>query len=248
MEGYDATTYGAGFAGVYDEWYRGITDVPATVATLIELAGGGAVLELAVGTGRLAVPLAAVGARVTGVDASAQMLALLTAADPGGNVVQVLGDMVDDLPGGPFALALIAYNSLFNLTDADRQAACFAAVAERLTPGGRFVVEAFVPDEPFRDGDSIDVRTMAAGHLVLSVTRNDAAAQTALGQFVDIAGPPGEPATVRLRPWAIRYATPAQLDGYAAAAGFAREHRWEDFSRAPFTADSPRHVTVYRLV
>lgn len=251
MEAYDATTYGAGFADVYDDWYQGISDVGETTATLLELAAGGPVLELAVGTGRLAVPLAeagaTVGVTVTGVDASPEMLALLAERDRRGLVHAIEGDMVTGLPDGPFALAFVAYNSLFNLTSDAQQQACFHAVAARLVPGGRFVVEAFVPERPFRDGDTVEVRTLAADRVVLSVTRNDAAAQTAIGQFVDIAGPPGQPAEVRLRPWAIRYATPEQLDGYATRAGFELVERWEDFGRRPFGAESPRHVSVYRI-
>lgn len=252
MDGYDATTYGSGFADVYDAWYHGITDIEATTATLLDLASGGPVLELAVGTGRLAIPLAEAGAdtgvTVTGVDASAEMLALLAARDPHRRVRAIEGDMVTDLPDGPFTLAFVAYNSLFNLTSAEQQHACFGAVAARLSPGGHFVVEAFVPEQPFRDGDTVEVRTLAADRVVLSVTRNDATAQSAIGQFVDIVGRPGEPADVRLRPWAIHYATPEQLDAYAAATGFALAHRWEDFTRQPFRSDSPRHVSVYRRI
>lgn len=246
MDGYDATTYGAAFADVYDEWYHGVSDVAATIATLTDLAGGAPVLELAVGTGRLAVPLAQAGVAVTGIDASAAMLARLAERDPRSQVTVVEGDMVTDLPPGPFGLAFVAYNSLFNLTTGELQQACFAAVAERLGPAGRFVVEAFVPDLPFRDGDEVSVRSLSAARVVLSITRNDAHHQSALGQFVEFAGQPGAPATVTLRPWAIRYATPAQLDEFADRAGMALIERWEDFSRAPFTPDSPRHVSVYQ--
>lgn len=246
MDGYDSGTYGAAFADVYDEWYAGISDVAATVATLSGLATGGRVLELAVGTGRLALPLAAAGVDVSGVDASAEMLARLAAADPGGRVTAVLGDMVHDAPPGPFALVFVAYNSLFNLpTEAD-QAACFAAVADRLAPGGRFVVEAFVPATPFPDGDDVAVRTLTASRVVLSITRNDGSSQSAAGQLVEFAGPPGGPATVVLRPWAIRYTTPTQLDAMAVAAGLVLEARWEDFSGTDFGPESPRHVSVYR--
>ena len=241
MEGYDSRSYGAAFADVYDDWYQGISDVDATVATLLDLTPpGSAVLELAVGTGRLAVPLAAAGAavgvRVAGIDASPEMLARLAQRDPAGLVTAIDGDMVADLPPGPF----VAYNSLFNLTAAGAQAACFAAVAERLGPGGRFVVEAFVPDEPFRDGDDVSVRTLTADRVVLSVSRHVAAAQSAEGQFVEFTN-----GAVRLRPWAIRYATPAQLDAYATAVGLTLEHRWDDFTRAEFTSASVRHVSVY---
>lgn len=252
MEGYDNTSYGAAFADVYDDWYASISDIDATVATLLDLTRPGSrVLELAVGTGRLAVPLAeagaATGVTVTGIDASREMLDRLHARDTRGLVTTVLGDMVSDLPDGPFALSFIAYNSLFNLTAPGEQARCFAAVASRLAPGGRFVVEAFVPDEPFRSGDHVRIRTMTAGRVVLDVSRYDPDEQTAEGQFVELtdSGPDGT-GGVRLRPWAIRYATPAQLDAQAASAGFTVEHRWLDFTRAPYGDDSPRHVTVYR--
>lgn len=246
MEGYDATTYGAAFADVYDEWYDGISDVAGTVTTLLELAGGGPVLELAVGTGRLAVPLAAAGGRVTGIDASREMLARLSVRDPHARVTAVRGDMVGDLPDGPFALAFVAYNSLFNLTDAADQQACFTAVASRLAPGGRFAVEAVVPDEPFLDGDDVSVRTLTADKVILAITRNSAAEQSVVGQFVELTNSVDGAGGVRLRPWAIRYATIAELDRFAATAGLECEHRWEDFTRAPFTEASPRHVSVYR--
>ena len=247
MEGYDERTYGEAFADVYDEWYRGISDVDDTVVDLLALAGDGPILELGVGTGRIAVPLAeagrAAGVRVVGVDASAAMLARLAERDTARLVRAVEGDMVTGLPPGPFSLVFVAYNTLFNLTADGAQAACFAAVAERLVPGGRFVVECFVPDEPPRHGDVVSVRSLTADRVVLAVTRNDPANQAAAGQFVELT----EAGGVRLRPWSIRYATPAQLDTTAGAAGFVVEHRWEAFGGSPFDETSPRHVTVYRL-
>ncbi|MFP5488905.1 MAG: SAM-dependent methyltransferase, partial [Acidimicrobiia bacterium] len=123
-----------------------------------------------------------------------------------------------------------------------RQQACFDAVASRLTPGGRFVVEAFVPDDPPRDGDAVDVRTLDADRVVLSISRHDAATQRADGQFVELS----EAGGVRLRPWSIRYARPDELDDMAGRAGLAIEHRWEAFGRVPLRASSARHVTVYR--
>lgn len=243
MEGYDSRTYGDAFADVYDDWYSGISSIEATVATLLTLAGDGPVLELGVGTGRLAVPLAAAGARVVGVDTSPAMLARLAERDPAGSVEPVLGDMVDGLPDGPFTLAFVAYNTIFNLTGDGEQARCFDAVAARLVAGGRFVVEAFVPADPPPSGDVVGIRTMAADRVVLSLTRNDPDRSAASGQFVELT----ESGGVRLRPWSIRYATPSELDAHAAAAGFTVEHRWEQFTRDPFDAGSSRHVTVYRL-
>lgn len=243
MEGYGPETYGDAFADVYDDWYRGVSDIDTTVAFLGELAGDGATLELGVGTGRLAIPLARTGRKVTGVDTSAAMLARLHAADADGRIETIHGDMVTDLPDGPFALVFVAYNTIFNLTADGSQQACFHAVATRLAPGGRFAVEAFVPDEPPRRGDDVSVRTLAADRVVLSISRHDPSTQVAEGQFVELS----EAAGVRLRPWSIRYTTPDQLDAMAAAAGLELEARHEDAGRTPFDPEtSPRHLSVYR--
>ncbi len=174
MDGYDHSTYGDAFADVYDDWYQRITDVDATVDLLAELARDCApfpVLELGVGTGRLAIPLAAKGVPVVGLDASAAMLARLADRDPNGSVAVCSGDMVDDQPPGPFALVFVAFNTFFNLLSESRQLACFAAVAQRLAPGAAFVIEAFVP-EPHA-GSSVEVRSMTVDSVVLSVTTHD---------------------------------------------------------------------------
>lgn len=244
VEGYDDTTYGKAFADVYDEWYAGISDVDTTVADLADLAGDGPVLELGIGTGRLAVPLAErlTSTTVIGIDSSVDMLDRLRRHGLPGNLRALRGDMVDDLPSGPFALVFVAYNTFFNLLTPERQADCFRAVADRLAPRGRFVIEAFVPDDPPRDGDAIEIRTLAADRVVLSLSRHDADGQRADGQFVELT----EAGGVRLRPWSIRYTTPAQLDALAARVGLDLEHRWETFGRTRFLDDSPRHVTVYR--
>jgi hypothetical protein len=150
------------------------------------------------------------------------------------------GDMVDDLPPGPFAVVFAAFNTFFNLLDESRQRACFAAVRQRLAPAGCFVIEAFVPDP--RSGSSVELRSMTVDHVVLSVARYEEGTQTAHGQYISI----DETGGVRLRPWAIRYATVEQLDAMAEAAGLALTDRWEDPRRSPFVAESPRHVSVYR--
>jgi SAM-dependent methyltransferase len=166
VRGYGSDSYGEAFADVYDDWYAGVSPVEATVARLAELAGTGPVLELGVGTGRLALPLAATGLEVLGIDTSGAMLdrlrAKVEARGPGpGRVTGLLGDMASDLPGGPFPLVFAAYNTLFNLRTVAEQERCFRAVAARLAPAGHFVVEAFVPDDPPRSGTSVDVRDLA---------------------------------------------------------------------------------------
>lgn len=243
MHGYRPGSYGDSFADVYDEWYPGVEDADAVVGLIRSLGDPpGRLLELGVGTGRLALPLAAAGWDVTGVDVSAPMLARLAAADPTGTVTTIVGDMVDDLPDDEFDVVLVAYNTLFNLTGEGDQQRCFAEVATRLRPGGCFVVEAFVPDEPFRAGSEVALRSMSAEQVVLSVAEYDPDAQTAAGHFVDLT----ERSGVRLRPWFIRYSTVDQLDEMAGAADLRLTERWEDVRRAPFDEGSERHVSVYR--
>jgi SAM-dependent methyltransferase len=245
MEGYTESSYGDAFADVYDDWYRDSGDVEATVDTLAALAAEFAplpVLELGVGTGRLAIPLAARGMHVVGLDASAAMLAKLVENDPAGSVEACFGDMVDDQPPGPFALVFVAYNTFFGLLSEARQQACFASVAKRLAPGGALVIEAFVP-EP-QPGSSVTVRSMTVDSVTLSITTHDEAAQTAQGQYISFS----ESGGVRVRPWMIRYATVEQLDSMAHAAGFHVADRWENPLRTPYGVDSPRHVTVYRTI
>lgn len=239
MDRFHDSSYGDAFADVYDDWYAGISDVEATVATLAALADGRPVLELGVGTGRLAVPLAAAGADVTGIDTSTAMLDVLATKQSAVRAVQ--GDMVDDLPAGPFGLAFVAYNTFFNLVTAERQAACFRAVAGALDPGGMFAVEVAVPDPDRPAGGTVAVRSMAADRVVLSVDVHVPEQQRVDAQLIELT----EAGGVRLRPASIRYAAPAELDAMAAAAGFELAARWEDFSQAPFVADSPQHVSVY---
>lgn len=274
MRGYHSASYGDAFADVYDDWYRDLGDVGATVSLIAQLATlGGSVLELGVGSGRLAIPLAAAGLNTTGIDASTQMLDLLarneqahndrtpndrtsndrTSNEQRGRVHAVRGDMVDDMPSGPFDVVLAAYNTVFNLLDRDRQQRCFTEVASRLAPGGSFVVEAFVPrsnpdsgNDDGGDGTStesrVTVRTMSVDRVVLSASRDDHAQQRAEGQFIEIT----EMGGIRLRPWAIRYASPDELDGFARRSGLALHQRWADFSGAVFSDASDTHVSVYR--
>ena len=244
MEGYDASTYGERFADVYDEWYADVSDVAATVAVLAELADGGPVLELGVGTGRLALPLVERGLEVHGVDASAAMVDRLR-GKPGGDAVRItVGDFADvavEVTGG-FALAFVAFNTLFNLATVEDQQRCFTNVAARLRPGGTFVVEAFVPDpDGAPAGGGLTTRSITTDRVELQATLADLDAQTISGSTITIST-----AGITLRPWHIRWATPAQLDAMARAAGLVLAHRWADWGRIDHLPDDSRHVSVYR--
>lgn len=247
MQGYDSTSYGDAFADVYDEWYTDVTDVAATTDRVRSLAGtAGRVLELGVGTGRLAVPLARAGLEVTGIDSSAPMLERLAArcADEGVEVTAVRGNMANDLPPGPFDVVLVAYNTLFNLLDDGAQAACFRAVADRLAPDGAFVVEAAVPDDDGVPATDVALRTMSTERVVLSVSDHRPGERRTWGQFVELS----ESGGVRLRPWSIRWSTPAELDAMAESVGLTVAERLRSMAGGAFDDDADTHVTIYRAL
>ena len=242
MQGYDDHTYGDAFADVYDDWYGEVSDVDATVALVRRLAPSGAVLELGVGTGRLAIPLARAGLEVHGVDSSAVMIERLRAKPHADSVHCVVGDMVDDAPAGPFAVVLVAYNTFFNLPTAQRQREAMASIARRLDTGGHLVIEAFVPDDPAPSGSTVSLRSMTANRVVLSVSIDDPTEQRAEGHLIELTEHHG----VRLRPWSIRWARPEELDAMADEAGLVLVERWGDVAGSAFDTESPRHVSVYR--
>ena len=249
MRGYDHRSYGDGFADVYDDWYADVSDVAATVERVVRIAGPtGAVLELGVGTGRLAIPMAEAGLRVVGIDSSTSMLSLLGQRDSEARVETMCGDMVVDLPAGRFDAVLIAYNTIFNLLGDGEQQMLFERIAERLAPGGSFIVEAFVPGDDIATPSAstatseVTMRSMTANQVVLSVSVNQPADQRAEGQFIQLS----ETGGVRLRPWSIRWATTAQLDAMASHAGLRLDSRFADMAGTEFTDDSEAHVSVYK--
>ena len=239
----NAGAYGEAMADVYDEWFADVSDVAATVTRIVcWLRDGptGPVLELGVGTGRLALALADAGIEVQGVDASPAMLARLR-AKPGGAAVPVtLADMAGLDPPGPFALVLVAYNTLFNLTTAAAQQRCITNAAARLMRGGRLVIEAFVPEPAAAASEAVTIRSADPTRVVVSVSRHHPSTQTADGEYVEVSA-----ANVIRRPWQILYATTDQLDAMATRAGLTKEGRWADWSDAPFLRDSNHHVTSY---
>lgn len=241
MEGYGPATYGDRIADVYDELYEETLDTDAAVETLADLAGDGPVLELAIGTGRLALPLAARGLEVHGIDASERMVEKLR-AKPGGAAIPVtMGDFADVPVEGTYRLVFIAFNTLFALLTQDGQLRCFANVARHLTDDGTFVVEAFFPDLARFDRDQRTEATWVGRDRVrIDASRHDAVEQRVDSQHVVIT----EEGT-KLYPVSIRYAFPSELDLMARLAGLELRERWGSWRRERFTAESRRHVTVY---
>jgi SAM-dependent methyltransferase len=245
MEGYRPETYGDRIADVYDRMTAELADPVDCVDRLAELAGPGPALELGIGTGRVALPLAARGVEVHGIDASAAMVERLR-AKPGGETIAVtLGDFADVAVEGSYRLVYVVFNTFFSLLTQDDQVRCFAAVADRLAPGGAFVTELFVPDPSLHPGGQ-SVRTR---HLGLDLVRLDCCLHDPVAQRVDFQNVLLAADGIRLQPGAVRYAWPAELDLMARLAGLRLRERWGGWRREPFTAStSGLYVSVYEPV
>jgi SAM-dependent methyltransferase len=241
MKGYDEATYGDAIADVYDDWYQDLFDVEATADLLAGLADGGRVLELAIGTGRVALPLARRGVDLCGVDASERMVAALRAKPGGDRIPVTMGNFADVPVDGPFSLIYLVFTTLFALPSQAEQIRCLRQVAARLGPGGSFVMDAFVPDPGrWRGNQAVTTEQVGVGHVLLEASRHDPVNQRVESAHVLITGD-----GVRLFPVSIRYAWPAELDAMAMVAGLHLVNRWADYGKAPFTAHSARHVSVY---
>ncbi|HLZ69927.1 MAG TPA: class I SAM-dependent methyltransferase [Dehalococcoidia bacterium] len=241
MQNYEPSmSFGEDAAATYDAVPRG--DEAAAVAFLAERAGDGPALELAIGSGRLALPLAARGLRVDGVDFSPAMVARLRAKPGGAAIAVTLGDFAAVPVPGRYRLIYLVFNTLFNLLTQDAQVRCFENVAAHLTPGGVFVVEAFVPAFLYRlrQDQYVDAEAVGVAEVRLDVGRHDPVAQRLEESHVSLSA-----AGVRLSPIVTRYAWPSELDLMARIAGLRLRERWGGWSREPFTAASAAHVSVY---
>lgn len=242
MTDYEPSTYGDAIADIYDELHGWHLDTGTAIETLGRLAGDGPVLELGVGTGRIAAPLAERGIEVHGIDASEVMVAKLP-EKPGGDRVRVaIGDFADvDAPADSYSMIFVVFNTLFALESQEEQARCFAKVADRLAPEGIFVVEAFVPDPGrFDRGQRVEVARVETDSAVLNVSVHDPVGQRVVSQHVII-----RDGTIRQVPVEVRYAWPSELDLMARLAGLELRSRHGGWLEEPFTASSARQVSVY---
>ncbi len=242
MTGFDDPAfYGDHWAAVYDD-HHGHMDPGPAVEFLAGLAGDGRVLELAIGTGRVALPLAARGITVEGVDASAAMVERLRAKPGGESIPVTLGDMAQVPVSGRFRLVYLVSNTLFGLLSQELQADCFGNVARALEPGGMFVIECFVPDLARFDRDQrVQARSVTEDSAIIEVSRHDKMQQRVTSQMITL-----DSQGMHLRPVAIRYSWPAELDLMADRAGLRLTERHADWDRRPFTSASGGHVTVYQ--
>jgi SAM-dependent methyltransferase len=230
----DPSAYGDGIADVYDEWYAEATDVEGTVATVARL--GSTVLELGIGTGRLAIPMLEAGLVVHGIDASPAMVSRLR-VKVGDRIPVVIADFTDVPVEQTYDVVLLAFNALLNLTEVGAQARCLrrcAAVAPCV------VVETVVPaSDAAAPVSAVEVRSVTADEVRLSAFQ--VVDGVVSGNIVSI-----REEGIRLRPYSLRLAEPSELDAMAAAAGLVVAERWSGWRGEAFGPDSDRCVTVYR--
>ncbi len=236
--------FGEEVAAGYDDPSDPMFD-PAVIALVVdvlaELAGEGAALELGIGTGRIALPLAERGVRVHGIDLSEAMVARLQ-AKPGGDAIGVtLGDFATTRVDGTFSVAYLVFNTIMNLTSQDAQVACFANVAAHLEPGGCFVIEVSVPDlQRLPIGETVRPFTLTPERLGLD--EYDVVRQGLISHHYWVT----EDGTFDSLSVPFRYVWPAELDLMARLAGMTLRERCSDWTRAPFTAESTSDVSVWQ--
>ncbi len=238
MATFDPRLYGARWADRYDEWHKGLMDDDGAVAALADFAGDGPALEFGVGTGRLAVPLAERGVEVVGVDISPEMLAKLKEKQSAVTIVEA--DMTTVALDREFAVAYIAFNSIFVLETQEEQVALFRNAARHLRPGGRFVLETAVL-KPTPEEGKLSVVEVEADQVTLAGGKIDPVTGNYRGQWMVVT-----PTGTTFYPVGGRQVTHHEMDLMAQLAGLEREHRWGDWKGGAFGPKSELHVSVYR--
>ena len=234
--------FGERVAARFDERYAYQADpavVEPIVSFLAELAGEGAALELGVGTGRIALPLARRGVRVHGIDLSEAMVARLSAKPGAERIAVTVGDFATTRIEGEFSLAYLVANTIMNLTTQDEQVACFENVAAHLEPGGCFVIEVVVPGlQRLPPGETFQPFVVSPEHL--GFDEIDVVKQSLVSHHYWV-----EDGAVEVFSPPFRYVWPSELDLMARLAGMTLRERWGDWKRAPFTGESRKHVSVW---
>jgi SAM-dependent methyltransferase len=234
--------FGESVAARFDERYAHQAD-PAVVGPMVdlltELAAGGAALELGIGTGRIALPLAARGVPVHGIELSEAMLARLRAKPGAERVGVTVGDFATATVEGTYTVAYVVANTIMNLTTQDEQVACFQNVSAHLEPSGCFVIEVLVPRlRRLPPGERFQPFVVSPTHL--GFDEYDVARQGLISHHywieaggIEVLSPP------------FRYVWPSELDLMARIAGMSLRERWAGWAREPFTSESEKHVSVW---
>ena len=237
----DPTVYGDRIAELYDDLH-GSLDPTAAVERLFALADGEAVLELGIGSGRVALPLARRGLEVHGIDPSQSMVDRLRAQPGGAEIPVTIGDFADVETDGSFGLVFVAFNTFFALLTQEDQLRCFRNVSDHLAPGGRLVIDGFVPDVTrFDRGQRVGASRVEGTSGLVELAEHDLATQRVNSQLIVFA----EHGT-RMYPVAIRYAWPSELDLMAQLAGLELESRTGGWDSRTFDSGSTQHISVYR--
>jgi SAM-dependent methyltransferase len=234
--------FGERVAATYDQHVADMfapEAVEPAVEMLARLAGNGRALELGIGTGRIALPLARRGVPVHGIDLSRAMVDRLRAKPGGDRIGVTIGDFATATAPGTFAVAYLVFNTIMNLTTQEAQVACFRNVAAHLEPGGSFVIEVHIP-ELRRLPPGQDVVPQHVGPARWVFDRYDTATQAMSSNYVEFSGGRAEYDT-----FPFRYVWPAELDLMAQLAGMRLRERWGDWTREPFTSQSGKHISVW---
>ena len=238
----DDGCFGERVAARYDESSAEMFDaevVGPAVDLLVELAGGGRALELGIGTGRIAVPLAGRGVPVHGIDVSKAMVARLREKPGARDIGATIGDFATTRVEGTFSVAYLVFNTIMNLTTQDEQVACFQNVAAHLERGGCFVIEVMVPDlQRLPRGET--VRPFDVSATKLGFDEYDVVSQGLISHHYSVRD--GEFA---LHSVPFRYVWPSELDLMAQLAGMSMRERWGGWKREPFTSTATKHVSVW---
>ena len=234
--------FGDSVAQRYDDAVAPMLDgsvVERAAEFLAEMAGSGPALELGIGTGRIALPLAHLGVQVHGIDLSPAMVERLRVKPGGAEVPVAIGDFATVVLPGKFTLAYLVFNTIMNLTSIDEQVACFQNVADHLQDGGRFVVEVGIPQlQRLPPGET--VRPFNISELHLGFDEFDVAAQGVVSHHYSIID-----GKLEVRSIPFRYVWPSELDLMARLAGMRLCERWSGWEREPFTSESTQHVSVW---
>ena len=234
--------FGERVAARYDESSAEMFDpavVDPVVDFLADLAGSGRALELGIGTGRIALPLARRGVAVHGIELSKAMATRLRAKSGSEDIGITIGDFATTRVEGAFSVAYVVFNTIGNLTTQAAQVACFRNVSEHLEPGGSFVVELSTPDlQRLPPGDTMRVFHASPTHW--GIDEYDVANQGLISHHFELVDGRFELASIP-----FRYAWPAELDLMAELAGLSLQERWSGWHREPFASDSRNHVSVW---